>query len=32
MDASSVLMRWHIGQSNSIGSMPDFVRQQGRIR
>ena len=32
MDASSALMRWHIGQSNSIGSMTDFVRQQRRVR
>ena len=30
MDSSSVLMRWHIGQSNSIASMADFVRLNGR--
>jgi hypothetical protein len=29
MDSSSVLMRWHIGQSNSLASMTAFVRQTG---
>jgi hypothetical protein len=30
MDATSVLMRWHIGQTNSLASMGDFARQQRR--
>jgi hypothetical protein len=30
MDASSVLVRWHIGQTNSIASMSSFVSQQRR--
>ena len=30
MDSSSMLMRWHIGQSNSLGTMSSFVRQGGR--
>ncbi len=29
MDSSSVLMRWHIGQSNSLASMSGFARQAG---
>jgi hypothetical protein len=32
MDATSVLMRWHIGQSNSLASMSDFARQQRVVR
>ena len=32
MDSSSVLMRWHIGQRNSLASMNDFVNQQRRLR
>jgi len=31
MDAASVLVRWHIGQQNTIASMNDFVRT-GRQR
>jgi hypothetical protein len=29
MDSSSVLMRWHIGQSNSLASMAAFVKPSG---
>jgi len=29
MDSSSVLMRWHIGQSNSLASMSAFAKQSG---
>jgi hypothetical protein len=32
MDASSVLVRWHIGQSNTVASMTSFVNQQRRSR
>lgn len=32
MDASSVLVRWHIGQTNSVSSMTSFVNQQRRSR
>jgi hypothetical protein len=32
MDASSVLVRWHIGQTNSLSSMTSFVNQQRRFR
>jgi hypothetical protein len=32
MDSSSILMRWHIGQQNSLASMNDFVSQQRRLR
>ena len=32
MDASSVLVRWHIGQTNSVASMTSFVNQQRRGR
>jgi hypothetical protein len=32
MDASSVLVRWHIGQTNSLASMTTFVNQQRRGR
>ena len=32
MDSSSVLMRWHIGQQNSLASMNDFVSPQRRLR
>jgi hypothetical protein len=32
MDSSSVLVRWHIGQTNSIAPMTSFVNQQRRGR
>ena len=32
MDASSMLVRWHVGQTNSVGSMSSFVNQQRRGR
>lgn len=31
-DSSSVLMRWHIGQSNTLMPLADFVNQQRRGR
>jgi hypothetical protein len=32
MDNSSVLVRWHVGQTNSVASMSSFVNQQRRGR
>jgi hypothetical protein len=32
MDSSSVLVRWHIGQSNTLASMTDFANQARRLR
>jgi hypothetical protein len=32
MDSTSVLMRWHIGQTNSLASMSEFARQQRVVR
>jgi len=32
MDDSSILMRWHVGQTNSVASMTSFVGQQRRSR
>jgi hypothetical protein len=32
MDASSVLLRWHIGQNNTLASMSQFVSSQRRPR
>jgi hypothetical protein len=31
-DPSSLLVRWHVGQQNTIASMNDFVSQQRRVR